>query len=145
MTRSQILRSAHVGSNGTSPKGHAHLRSHRGGPHAQSRKPQKASQAHIAVASRRPLYRRGTNPRAFASFPVRVSLLAQAFDDFLYHAGISPVVEILSRLQGAAEGYITIGMSGAVLHFAPGGHVNLAAAGAAHNVTHVVGTDSASG
>jgi len=32
---------AHVGCNGTSPKGNAHLRSHRGGLHAQSREPQK--------------------------------------------------------------------------------------------------------
>src|SRR5438045_2035757 len=57
-----------LGCNGMSPKGNAHLRSHRGGPHAQSREPQKASQAHIAVASRTPLSRRRTNPQAFASF-----------------------------------------------------------------------------
>src|SRR5579864_3490672 len=37
--------------------------------HAQSREPQKASQAHIAVASRTPLSRGRTNPRVFASFP----------------------------------------------------------------------------
>src|ERR1700736_4395160 len=51
------------------PKGNAHLRSHRGGLHAQSGEPQETSQAHIAVASRTPLSRRRTNPRAFASFP----------------------------------------------------------------------------
>ncbi len=40
----------------------------RGGPHAQSREPQKASQAHIAVASRTPLSRRRTNPRDLPRF-----------------------------------------------------------------------------
>src|ERR1700722_1645395 len=55
-------------------KGNAHLRSHRGDLHAQSGKPQKASQTHIAVASRTPLSRRRPNPRAIASLPEYVRL-----------------------------------------------------------------------
>src|SRR5437899_8615741 len=68
--RWQILQSAHVGCIGTIAEGQGPpTRSHRGGLHARSREPQKASQAHIALASRTALSRRRTNSRAYAALP----------------------------------------------------------------------------
>ena len=65
-------------------------------PTCPTRGPQKASQAHIAVASRTSLSRRRTNPRAFASFPEDMpdsEILAASFK-------LSDAQEMVARQQG---------------------------------------------
>ena len=74
-----------------------------------------------------------------------VLAFAQAFDELFHQASVGHVVEIFWWLQGAAESYVAMGVSRDVFHFGPGGHVNLAAAGATDDVVHVVRTNSATG
>jgi hypothetical protein len=95
MTPSQILQSAHVGRNGTSPKGNANLRSHRGGLHAQSENLKKQAklilrwhrERHYAVAAQI----RGHLPR-FLNMPDS-EILATSFK-------LSDAQEIVARRQG---------------------------------------------